>query len=363
MKPLLVLAFFAMAFVHLGLYGELAYVPITACLLLLLILSKKLYLTDAAWYNAGALLIIAGTLIGSIAHGTAVSFAYVFFGLLNFFIYPLFQRRIITDGMLTIVFFCLLPTLIPLGMNAGKAVTIYGNANNYCAVTYCVLYFGMLRYRDNLRAQVPIFLLFLGLIYLGGSRSMLGATLLFGAAYLLQTRILHVQFRRIAFFGVVLMCIAYWSLVTTDRFGLMETIQEYTFTPKKERGLSHRDELVVVSLNIIADYPEGVGAKMSPIYVRQRYPESMTPHNTFLKILVEGGWVMLIGYLILIGGFFLTSTSPLATAFLLAMIIRGLFESSTPLALSLVSEMLVIPMFLHERTVSPERFKFAGIIW
>lgn len=352
-----------MAFVHLGLFGELAYLPVTACLVMMLILSKKIYLSPAWWYNAGALLIILGTTIGSIVHGTIISLTYIFFGLLNFVIYPIFQQRLVNDGMLAVIFYGLAVTLVPFGMDNGKAVTIYGNPNNYCAVTYCVLYFGMLRYRNDISAQSVIFSIFFLFIYLGGSRSMLGTMLIFGTAYLIQTRILHVQFRRVAFFSVVIMCLAYWSLVTTDRFHLMETIQEYTFTDKKERGLSHRDELVVVSLAIIADYPEGVGAKMSPVYVGQRHPESLTPHNTFLKILVEGGWIMLAGYIILIGGFFLSSNSPLATAFLLAMVVRGLFESSTPFAISLLSEMLVIPMFLYERTVNRERFRFAGVIW
>jgi hypothetical protein len=142
-------------------------------------------------------------------------------------------------------------------------------------------------------------------------------------------------------------------LITNDQFKLLETIQANTLSHKKDRGLSHRDELFSYSLDIVEKQPGGVGLGMSKLALKDYYGEKISPHSTYLKVLVEGGWVTLAGFLVLMLGFLWTSSSPLASSFIFAMLVRGFFESATPFSLSLVSAMLIVPMFLNEHSIVP----------
>ena len=80
--------------------------------------------------------------------------------------------------------------------------------------------------------------------------------------------------------------------------------------------------------------------------------ETLSPHNTFMKVAVEGGWSAMVGYGILLLGMLYKCRSVLASSFVIAMSLRALFESSTPFTLSLVSAMLIVPFFLNEVTMA-----------
>ncbi|MEO0731315.1 MAG: O-antigen ligase family protein [Bacteroidota bacterium] len=351
MKWLLGLTLLSMAVPHLGNLGLFGYLPVIGCLGLILFLRKRVALYDALWYNLGGGLCLLGMLIGSVQNGGLVSLAYVAFGVLLFFFYPLLRGRGLERYVLKIVLVCLLLTLIPLGFNAEGLVSIYDNPNNYSGIALSVLYLGVLTLYRSRGRQLLLFCLMAVLIFLGASRSILGAVAIFGVLYFLQRYVLRRTLKWGFVVGFSALCFAYYSLITDDRYQLLSTIQSATVSEKKNKGLSHRDQLFTISLGIARDYPEGVGMGRSNQVIGERYVYPYTPHNTFLKALVEGGVIMLLGFCILLIGFLVTSNSPLATAFIFAFILRGLFESSTPLSISLISSMWIIPMFLDEESV------------
>jgi O-antigen ligase len=339
-----------MAMAHLVSFNSLRYVLIIAVTSLVFIMGRKVFITSSWWYNIGGAMVIVGSAIPSFIYGDAMAYAYVFFGVLNFFLYPGFQKIELTNTHLAVVFFGLCLTLIPLEVGK-RIVSIYDNPNNYSAVAFSTMYFGILLFRNKLVGQLCVLAVFLVLIFLGASRSMLGALLLFAVLYIGQRWVLRTTFRKGLILAFTLAAVGYFTLITDDRFKLMEAIQTNTFSDKKDRGLSHRDELFYYSLEIIEKQPEGVGLGRSNIALNEYYGEEISPHNTYLKVLVEGGWVALAGFLILMFGFLWTSASPLASSFIFAMLIRGFFESATPFSLSLVSAMLIIPMFLNEHSI------------
>ncbi len=339
-----------MALTHLIDLNQPRYVLVVGILLLIVISGQKLFLTDQYWYNIGGVLILGASAIPSFIHGDMLSYAYVMFGTLNFFLYPIYAKAELTEVHLAIIFFGLLITLTPFGFD-NRIRSVYDNPNNYSAVAFSTMYFGMLLFRNRFWGQVGVVVLFGFLIFLAASRSMLGALLIFVLLYGGQRWVLHTIFRKLTVLVFIIAAFGYYSLITNDRFRLMETIQANTYSDKKDRGLSHRDELFDYSLVLIEKQPEGVGLGMSKEALKAYYGTKISPHNTYLKILVEGGWVSLFGFMILMFGFLLTSNSPLATSFLFAMMIRGFFESATPFTLSLVSAMLIIPMFLNEHSV------------
>jgi hypothetical protein len=350
MKVLITVSFFAMAVAHLVDLSVFRYVPIIAAIVLTFIAGRRVYLTNYWWYNVGGATILLSSALPSILYGDSLSYAYVVFGVLNFFLYPLFEKIELTNTHLAMIFVGLSMTIVPLGFGK-KVISIYQNPNNYSAVVFSTLYFGMLLFRNRMVAQIGVLAVFTVLIFLGASRSMLGAIGVFALLYFGQRWVLHTVFRKLLVAVFVVFAFGYYTLITNDQFKLMEAIQNNTIGDKKDRGLSHRDDLYYYSLDLVDKQPEGYGLGMSKQALKPYYGEKISPHSTYLKVLVEGGWVALAGLLILMLGFLLTSQSPLASSFIFALLVRGFFESATPFSISLVSGMLIIPMFLNERSI------------
>jgi len=351
MKALVTASFFAMAIAHLVDLNSLRYALIIAIIVLVFAVGKRVYVTNRWWYNIGGVMILVSSALPSFLYGDSLSYAYVVFGILNFFLYPIFEKVELTDTHLAIIFGFLLLTVIPLGVGR-RVESIYQNPNNYSAVAFSTMYFGMLLFRNRMLAQVGVLALFTMFIVFGASRSMLGAIGLFAVLYFSQRWILHTVFRKILVVTFVLFAFGYYSLITSDEFKLMSAIQENTISDKKTRGLSHRDALFNYSMDLIDKQPQGYGLGMSKLALKPYYGEKISPHSTYLKVLVEGGWGTLLGFLILMIGFLLTSQSPLASSFIFALLVRGFFESATPFTVSLVSGMLIIPMFLNEHSIA-----------
>lgn len=352
MREIICLALLGMALPQMGNLGMLGYFPVIACLLTIFVLNKKVYRSGHLWYEVGGRLCLAGMAIGSVLNGNSVSLAYVFFGILLFYFYPVFQQRGIERYALKIVFGLLVLSVFPTSLNEYGIDHVYENPNNYSGIVLCTMYLGLVVYYDSWWRQVGIYVAAVGLVYLGASRSVFGAVLVFGLLYFAQRYLLKTNLRAILVVAVGFLFVAYYTLITDDRFKLLEAVQQTTVSEnKKERGLSHRDALFYISLDIARDYPEGVGMGQSNKEIGRRYEYAYTPHNTFLKALVEGGWIMFAGLIILVVGFLLTNQSFLASSFLFALCIRGLFESSTPFSISLISSMLVMVMFLDEKSV------------
>lgn len=351
MKWLLTLTFFCMALAHVVRFGLPRYFPLVGVLGLVLFLGKKVYLPLGRWwYSVGCLLFLGASGAASIRYGNTLSYAYFGMGIVNYFLYPLYERARLTNLHLGVVTSLLLVSCIPLGFG-DTLKSVYDNPNNYSAVVFSTMYLGLLLLRGRLLWQLLLYALILTLIFLGASRSMLGASLIFGLLYFGQAYVLRRTLRLLLVGGFVISAVAYYSLITNDQFRLMETIQANTVGRKSDRGLSHRDELFFQSFELLKDRSTGYGLGMANQALEKKFGQHISPHNAYLKITVEGGWVALLGFLVLIVGFWLTSQSPLASSFLFALMIRSFFESATPLSLSLISGMFIIPMFLNETSV------------
>lgn len=359
MRLLMLVALLGMMLAHIDLVGMARYLLVVPALVFFFVIGKKVYVTGELWYNIGGALVLAGMIPGSLLHGDTLSYAYVLFGFMMFFFLPVLKNGIVDDGTLGLFLLILGLTIIPLGYRGDRLYSVYVNTNNYCGVVLCSLYFAFLFFRDQPRWQIVTGLVGLLLIILGGSRSIFGAWFIFTGLYWVQRYVLKTVLRRSLVLGFLLMCFGYYSLVTDDRFKLVETIQQNKLSEKNERGLSHRDELFYISMDVAEDYPEGVGLGMSNYYIEDEIGLALSPHNAYLKILLEGGAVMLVGFLIIMLGFLWTNTtSPLASSIIFALLFRSLFESATPFTVSLISSMFILPMFLNERTVAPRTIRF-----
>lgn len=334
---------------------NLKYLPIAAVILIIFVCREQILFLNRRFFMAGGVMVLLGAAISTFLEGDMQSWAYLLFILLNLLLYPIFQTSPLKSWQILGFYFFILLCTIPLGLDNNRVQSIFGNSNNYGSVVFIAIYFGLLAFYKNPLLQVPVFIFALVTTILSGSRTALGVIVLFVGLYFVQRFILHFVINRVSLVILTVMAIAYITLVTDDRFKVMDAIQSYKYSDKSERGLSHRDELYQVSLDVSLSHPLGVGLGRSPIYVEREFGQSLSPHNMYLKMLMEGGVIFLIGYLILLIGMLLTTKSPLVLSFLLAMALRGLFESATPFTLSLISAMLILPYFLNEHTIDWSR--------
>ena len=359
MKVLLTLAFIGMTLAHIEAFGQARYALIFLAIMAYFVTRRSIFVTDRVAYNLGGGLVLAGMTIASLWHGNWVSYGYVIFGVLNFLFLPIFGNRAVDDRMLMVFYWLLLLSLFPFTYDAyGRPNTHFENPNNYAGVTFASLYFGMLLYRNNPWMQVVVWAISGVLILLAASRSVVGAYAIFTLLYLGQRFVLRTHLRWSLVVAFFVVAAAYLTMVTDDRYALVATIQESELSEKNARGLSHRDELYAVSLRIQEEYPEGVGLGRSNLYIKERIGRGLSPHNAYLKIWLEGGYLMIVGFLIMALGYLATNRSWLASSFLFALLFRAFFESSAPFTVSLISMMLVLPMFLNERTVRPVAVRF-----
>ncbi len=332
--------------------SDLRYASIVAIIGVLIIGLERITVTGKFGYNLGGSMVVAGVVIANLLNFGVRELFYTIFIPLNFLILPLFSRHPISRRALFVVFALAVLLCLPRVQSGGRftSMIIDSNTNGYASVVFCSTYFGMLLFNRSWVPQLLVFLVSVVLIYFSASRGHLGAILFLGVVYY-GMRVTRVQLRMVLVVGVLSMGYLYYGLITDDRFKLLETVEENTQSDKKNRGLSHRDELFNISWSIAKDNPFGVGIGNAESRIEKIWGLELSPHNMYMRMLVEGGWLLLIGYLICLFYMLLTSNSPLASAMFVAVCLRGLFESSMPFNLSLISMMMVLPYFLNEKTI------------
>ena len=363
MRKLLTLYLITLSMVHLEVMGPIRYLFCSVIIALILIVENKVFISKSYTYNLGGILLIGGGLFASVDMGNLTSLAYVLFITINFMLYPGFEKyHLPRRYVLYTAFYLLLTVMYVNDFSSVRGNNLYGNPNNYATVTLCAAYFGILGFKGKPLYQlltVPVFLFF---IFISASRTQLTGLLLFYGLYFSQQYVLRTHLRRTIFFFLLIIFALYGTMITGDPFNIVGTVQDNTYGHKSYRGLSYRDVLFFASIDILAKYPQGVGWGLSGVYIYDYMGETLSPHNTFMKVAVEGGWVSLVGFLTIILGRLWNAATPLVSSFMIAVLLRGLFESSTPFTLSFISAMLLIPFFLNETTVTETTPKSAAVI-
>lgn len=342
---------------HFGWMGALRYGMIGAVVMTILTIEQKVFTSKSYTYNIGGFLLITGGFYASVTMGPVISYAYVLFMTINFFMYPGFVKYKLPRKYVTYIAGYLTFTLLHIVLLKDiDRDNWYGNANNYATVILCSAYFALLAFAKKPVRQLITVPIFLTLMFVSKSRTQLAGLLVFYLMYFSQTYVLRMHFRRLIFLGVLLMFFLYGTLITGDPFNIVGFVQQNTVGHKAYRGLSYRDILFFISVDITMKYPGGVGWSAAGYYIFDYIGDELSPHNTYMKVAVEGGIIALIGFLFIQLGLLWKSATPLVSSFMVAMILRALFESSTPMTLSLVSFMLLLPFFLNERTVTEHTY-------
>ncbi|NJC26119.1 O-antigen ligase family protein [Neolewinella antarctica] len=357
MSKLLILYIWALTFAHIGSLGAIRYAVIAVIVTLIIVQGRKGFISNSWAYNIGGGLYLISGLLATILEGPASSWSYVFFTVLNFLILPAYAFNKIPSSYLMMLVGYILLTLLTMNVNGVKgAASMYGNPNNLATIILCTSYLALLAFKGRTALQVLMIPVFTGLMFLTSSRTQLAAILLFFGLYFGQ-RLLRTHLKKVLFVALIASFVLYATLVTGDPFNIIGVVQENTIGHKGYRGLSERDVLLFASIDICRRFPFGVGWGVSGLYIYDYIGDTLSPHNTFAKVAVEGGVAALVGYLMLLLGMMYRNTTILSGSFVLALTLRSLFEASTPFSLSFVSMMLILPFFLNENSVTITSFQ------
>lgn len=114
---------------------------------------------------------------------------------------------------------------------------------------------------------------------------------------------------------------------------------------------AHREEIWRLVVEKNPSPLLGIGFGNSNDFIINFLHRNVSPHNTYLKLYLEGGWTLLVSYILLFFYILIKSKSHITKSFILAIQIRMFFESGFPYGISLESALLILPYFIEKATL------------
>lgn len=112
--------------------------------------------------------------------------------------------------------------------------------------------------------------------------------------------------------------------------------------------LARRDVLWEYALELIKNYPLGLGYKGYYEIFNLELNLALSVHNTYLNILLQFGVLFFIVYLFFLLKLIKECENPRILAVVFAFYLRAMFESGIPFGFSLNSGMLLLPFFVDK---------------
>lgn len=321
---------------------------------LLIAFRKNVVTNKDIFYNFGFAVYLLGAVVSTMGTMSLASIQYILIFLISYWMYnSIFKYGIKGSHIRSLCVFFILTMCVPI-YDDGMYTSIYFNSNTLGSVALVTTYLILLSYDKKPFLKALLIAICLLFLYISESRGQLGACLAllsFSFAFV-RFPIVRKQYRKISFIVCASIITVYVVLIEFQYGVMLDLILQFSPERKQFVLLSYRDILYFASKEIISEYPLGVGFGNSGEYIAEYMNgEKLSPHNAFLKIFVEGGWIAIIGYLILLLNWIAKSKSPLSSAFVIAIVIRSLVESATPYGASLVSMAMILPYLLTENQI------------
>jgi len=281
-----------------------------------------------------------------------LALSYLVFFFLNFvFLYYISkgssEYKQITSFILVSLILASFPIFYNDGRESGKALaSVYGNSNTLAVVLFLPLYFLCKLKSIGVVSKykfIGLFLWFILLILLCKSRSaylfLFVVIVIWSSKFILSLRVMKV----FSLIGICIILSLYYLIFIADSEYSMLFLQALSAT-QKGGDLGGRDYLAQYAFSGGIDNPMGVGLGHSSSYIKSIIGNGLTPHNTYLKALLEGGiaWLACVFIFVLYSIFIVKNVVGLA--FIVGLSIQFLFESSFFLGGSLYS--LTLPTML-----------------
>lgn len=111
---------------------------------------------------------------------------------------------------------------------------------------------------------------------------------------------------------------------------------------------AHREELWRVAVLENPSSAFGIGFGNSNEFIQNMLDRNLSPHNTFINLYLEGGFLLVITYIFATVMFYIYSKTAITKSFIIAVNVRMFFESGFPFGISLQSAMLFLPYFIDK---------------
>ena len=247
----------------------------------------------------------------------------------------------------------------PSLFSSGQFASYFGNANSLAAA-YLVLFFileilGDYKYRlINWFVFMPVYIILIE------SRGVLLAIIVYFISLIMSS----FKLRNITFLGIIFMLYTMFMLyVHPDNQTLTTALSSLGLENMQVFGSSitygaHRDKLWQIAALHNPSTWFGVGFGKSNDYINSFIHHDLSPHNSLLKIYLEGGFVFLFSYFALFIYIYRKAKSNVTKSFLIAIQVRMFFESAFPFGISLGSAILILPYFIENalRGFGKEKF-------
>ncbi len=316
---------------------------ITIMAILYLCLKKKITLIDKETAKPQIYIIMAA-LISLVWNFNFKGLAYIIGFIINIIIYNnLFKE--ISLSQFRILFFILFLSVLYPRYDAGKWCSIYGNSITVGLIITFLTYLLFLLWKNKLFIFFML-TVFAYILYLSGNRSGILTIFIFIFLYFSNLKF-GPKFATFISLCLLVSIISYLTLMVLTKNNLLMKPINIKFYGKNILDASSRDNLIRISMPIIKNNFFGIGLGDSPSAIKN-FTKMSSPHNTYIKIAMEGGWLMLIAYIILLLKMYTKSEYPITRSMLVAYGIRVLFEIATPFGFSLVSALLIAPYFIEK---------------
>ncbi len=101
----------------------------------------------------------------------------------------------------------------------------------------------------------------------------------------------------------------------------------------------------------------GIGFGASNNFIYSLIKENHSPHNIFINLYLEGGYLFLLTYIYATIVFYLKSKTNITKAFIIAINVRLFFEAGFPFGISLQSALIFLPFFIEKLILKSSKEK------
>lgn len=229
----------------------------------------------------------------------------------------------------------------------GGLTSIFENANTL-AIILILPFFLLYNIKRYISCFIfyPLFFINVILMLMTNSRSTYIFLLVF-FLLMISSKIVSLKLLKIiSIIGVISSLTLYYFLMNGEVSSLITLALENT---EKGLNLTGRDNLFKISVNGIIENPLGIGFGSSNVFIENVIGNNLSSHNTYLKIFLEGGILLMVAFIITTLLILYKLDSSFLVSFFVAYLIKLMFESMIPFTFSLISVIFMLPYFLGER--------------
>lgn len=302
--------------------------------------------------------VILSAFISLAANVNIVSITYVIGMVVNLIIYNSVLRNISHKGLKVIFFILIMASLFPMyELGNIRPAAFFGNNIGLSLILFFASYLLLLLWKKKTFILIMLSIITY-YIFLAGSR---GGIVAFASLLLFYIFFSRYNNKKALYFVLASMILFFSFIIylyyTPFSLAYIDRLVGIKFYERSLLTSAQREDLFSTCLEESLRRPFGLGLGLSSEYIASTGLTGSSPHNAYMKMALEGGWLFLLSYLVLFFMVVSNARYPVTRAALCAFGIRVFFEIGTPFGFSLASGLLLLPYFIERGLTRQAVFK------